>query len=114
MQTIGNAENSLRFSGSVDHCFALRKRSSHRFFAEHALARLQRADRVIRVHGIGQHNVGDIDSAVVFNTLEVFIAVNRLRIDAIGAGDLPGLLGMSADQRRRIGRLADPEGGKNL
>jgi len=42
----------------------------------------------------GQHYVDDIDSAVVFNSLEVLIPVDGLCIDAVGAGNLAGLLGV--------------------
>ena len=43
---------------------------------------------------IGQHYVDDIDSAVVFNSLEVLVPVDGLCIDAVGAGNLAGLLGV--------------------
>jgi hypothetical protein len=89
-----------------DHPLAVRRRVGHRLLAEHVLAGLERADRVLRVHAVRQNNVDDVDGRVAGEALVVVVVVDVLRVDAVHLRELLRLLGPAADEPHELRPLA--------
>ena len=78
-----------------DHRLAVLRRVGHRLLAQHVLAGLVRAHRVLGMHAVGQHDVHDVDVGVVLHPV--------VRVVAVEAGLRHAVRGR---QRLRLGRVA--------
>ena len=93
MQTIDDAEDPLALRKRRSLLRTPQEKQPSVFRRARACQTAERGSCILRALN-GQHYVDDIDSAVVFNSLEVLIPVDGLCIDAVGAGNLAGLLGV--------------------
>jgi len=86
-----------------DHLLAVFNAGGHGLFTEHVLAGLGGADGVLGVHGVGERDVDGIDSGVVRDLVERFVAVDGTGWDVVLGGDLLGLVAMAADEGSDLG-----------
>ena len=101
--------------GRRDHLLAVLGRGvGHRLLAQHVLAGLERADRVLGVHAVGQHDVDGLDVRVVGDLVEVLVVVDVLRIDAVDLREPRRLLRAAADEGDDLRLLALREGREDL
>ena len=91
--------------GRRDHLLALLRRVGHRLLAQHVLAGLERADGVLGVHAVGQHDVDDVDVRVVRQAVVVVVGVDVLRVDAVHLRQVPGLLRPPAHEAHQLALL---------
>ena len=89
-----------------DHRFALDRRQRHRLFAQHVLASLGAADRVLGVHRHWQADVDDVDLRIVLDAVVVLVIVDIRFRHAILARHFFGLDRVAADQRDQLAVLA--------
>ena len=111
---VGDHQFAIGFAAGVNHLLTFGRRVRHRLFAEHMLAGLKSAHRVLGVHAVGQHDVNHIHIGIVFDRIVILIVVNVLFIDFISQRELVGFVRMSADESDDFGLLAFGERGENL
>jgi hypothetical protein len=95
LAAVTNGELALRLFAGLNHVLALLHRDFHRFFAEHVLAGAGGANGEFAMHGIGQHDIHDVDVGIIGDAVEVLVIIDVLARDIVLVGpDL--LLGGSA------------------
>jgi len=90
--------------GCVEGALDLIGSPVHRLFAEHVLPRLERADRPIDVHGVGQRVVDDLDVVVCEQRLVSPVRALEAAVPCVLLGT--GLV--SARNRDDVGAVALP------
>lgn len=103
LQAIGDHQFPLGVAASVDHRLALRRRVGHRLFAQHMLACLSCANRVLGMHAVRQDDVDHVDGGILLDRVEVVVVVDILKIDAVFGCLFLRFWGVAADQGDRAG-----------
>src|ERR1035438_8035248 len=85
-----------------------RSAGGHWLLAEHVLAGLGGSYGVLGVHRVGQCDVDGINSGIVHDFVEIFVAVYRRGRNVVFGCDTLGFVAMAADERGdlRVGGVA--------
>jgi hypothetical protein len=104
-QPIGHGEKLPGAFGCRDHRLGVGRGGGHRLLAEDMLARLDRADRKLRVQRIGHGDIDELDRRVVGDTFELVVGVMSLGRDVVIVADLAHLLAAAAHEPCEIAVL---------
>ncbi len=96
MDAISDTQLPVGRLGGGDHRRAFLGRRGHRLFAQHVLARLERADGIFGVQPDRQDDVDRIDILVVGDAVEIIVIVEFR--DAVAGAQVLGLLRIAGDQ----------------
>ncbi len=113
-QAVGNRQLAVGGLRRGDHLLALLHRVGHRLLDEHVLARLVRADGVLGVHVVRQHDVHGVDVGVVGDAVVRVVRVQARLRHPVLRGQLACLVEIAAHEPRHARARGVRERGEDV